>query len=88
MPLPRFQQPAPAEQTQLGGDTSHYFDAALGDVAALHDRIERGFAAYAPGESPISPSADRLDTAIQFLSRSAGVVGLAGALILIGIAIF
>ncbi|HEX7823192.1 MAG TPA: hypothetical protein VF463_21570 [Sphingobium sp.] len=87
MPLPRFQRPA-ADETPAGAYATHYFDAARGDVAALHERIERGFADYSLGETPLSPTADRLDTTIQFLSRSAGIVGLAGALIIVAVSIF
>ncbi len=88
MPHPRFQKPNHVDKRPAGTPDSHYFDAAQGDVAALHERIERGFIADRPGESPFSPASGQLDATIRFLSRSAGIVGLVGALILIGFNIF
>jgi hypothetical protein len=82
MPNPLFTQRPAADQSPAGPDATHYFDAAHGDVAALHARIEQGFADYSLGETPLSPTADRLDAAVQFLSRSAGIAGLVSALIL------
>ncbi len=88
MAQPRFQHPIPAEKQAGNASASHYFDAVNGDVAALHERIELGFADYGFGESPFSGTGNGLDSTIHLLSRSAGILGLAGALILLGIAIF
>ncbi|MCE7798826.1 hypothetical protein LWE61_20055 [Sphingobium sufflavum] len=74
-------KPTPLDDQQATtDDTRHYFDSAHGDVAALHARIERGFADYSLGASPHSPVADRFEQVIQQISRSAGIVSLAAAL--------
>jgi hypothetical protein len=79
MPLPAQFQPA-APTTPARADSGHHFDTAHGDVAALHSRIESSFALSTFVPPPASVIVPRLEAYVAAFSRSAGVVGLAGAL--------
>lgn len=85
MPLPLPQRPdnAPAHRAE----TDHYFDIAHGDVASLHARIERGLGQNGFAAAPHSATADGIENLVQGISRSAGVIGLLGAVSLIAYAI-
>ncbi|CAN5135531.1 hypothetical protein BH10PSE13_BH10PSE13_21030 [soil metagenome] len=85
MPLPLPQRPEQAPAHRAG--TDHYFDAAHGDVASLHARIEQSLGQNGFVAAPHSQTADRIEHLVQGVSRSAGIVGLAGALALIGYAL-
>lgn len=86
MPLPLPRQPEQAAPS-TGAPASHYFDAAHGDVASLHDRIERSLGAHAFAALPQSQAVDRLEALVQAVSRAAGPIGLLGALAMIAYAL-
>lgn len=86
MSLPHFQHPPKKDEPAIAH--THYFDAANGDVAALHARIERGFADYSLGQSPFSPTSNRFETTVRLFSRGAGLAGLTAGLLLVAYSIF
>lgn len=87
MPLPLLRRPEDESKSADRNDSAHYFDMAHGDVASLHERIERGLMQNAYVAVPHSVTADRIEMAVQAVSRGAGVVGLFGALALIAYAL-
>ncbi|HEX7856642.1 MAG TPA: hypothetical protein VF503_23435 [Sphingobium sp.] len=87
MPLPQFQPTELQDQPTPTPETGHYFEGVHGDVAALHARIEGGFDDYRFEGVPRSFLAGRFEDSVQFVSRSAGVLGLLGALGLIAYAL-
>lgn len=81
MPQPSFKPASPDEFRQaIQSATHHHFESAHGDVAALHARIEQSFRDYSIGDSPFSDARSRIDSTVDFVSRSAGIVGLVAAL--------
>ncbi len=81
MPLPTPKQAEP-RQREAVAEPSYHFESAYGDVAALHAQIERSFAEtpFAALPRPVAP--ERLEAAVQILSRAAGptllMAGIAG----------
>ncbi|MET0363480.1 MAG: hypothetical protein ABW169_02385 [Sphingobium sp.] len=80
MPLPEFKPAELDDRRSATAGDGHYFDTAHGDVAALHDRIERGFGEYSFDRAPESAVGNRLENSIHGLSRAAGIFGFLGAL--------
>ncbi|MFT3965598.1 MAG: hypothetical protein QM690_06930 [Sphingobium sp.] len=77
MPPSPFKPSESHPQPQGGTESDHYFDVAHGDVAALHARIERGFAQYHFERAPRSSFDEHVEDSIHLLSRLSGVLGLA-----------
>lgn len=85
LPAPKSNLPVPVSKPV---SRAHHFDAAHGDVAALHARIERSFADGTYASPPRSPLAERLEASVQAVSRAAGPVALIAALGALGLVLF
>ena len=83
MPLPQM-KPAESDVAPSSGGDAHYFGAAHGDVAALHNLIERGFGTAGLLSPSHSQTNDWVENGIRLLSRGAGVAGFLGALAYVG----
>lgn len=87
MPLPAPKQAEPRHGARAETPAYH-FDMAHGDVAALHAQIERSFRESPLALLPTTTLPDRLETAVQFVSRASGPALLIGTLALIGAVLF